>query len=536
MSERKPPRLTQFRPHEFLVVAFLLMLAVGLRFVGLGNHPTFISDEASIGYNAYSILKTGRDEWGARLPLAFKAFGEYKLPGYIYATVLPMAFFGLSEFSTRFMSALGGVVGAYFFYLLARRYAQELKMPAFGYLALFFYVANPWLIQVSRLALEANLALAFFLAGVWFLGRDRPILSGVLVGLTLYTYNAFRVFVPLWLVGSFLLGKIKWRQLRVVVLVLAVLSVPLFVTGFRGTRERLGAVALWQDPGLVARIGEKRVACQANLPAGICRRAYNRPVGYTAAFVANYLSHFSPQFLFLQGPGLAQYTMPGFGVAYLFEWVFLAVGAVYFFRSPRRWPGLVVWLLAAPIANSVTGAAHPVRSLMLAPMIPFLSALGAAYLYAHRPYFRRELLLVSVFSVAVSLGYFANRYFSVYPLATGSIWQQGYRPLFQYLEKIETRYDQIQVSKFYGEPHIFYLFYRQVDPASYQAGRGVERADRPDGWTNVDRIGKYLFFEDEPNRQEGLVVWASPQNATRAGGKVIYYRNGVPAFVIQEQF
>jgi len=51
------------------------------------------------------------------------------------------------------------------------------------------------------------------------------------------------------------------------------------------------------------------------------------------------------------------------------------------------------------------------------------------------------------------------------------------------------------VTKFYGEPHIFYLFYRQIDPASYQREEGVVRYTRSDGWVNVDRIGKYYFIE-----------------------------------------
>ena len=47
------------------------------------NPPGFFADEASFGYNAYSVLHTGKDEHG-QIAVFFEAFGEYKLPVYIY--------------------------------------------------------------------------------------------------------------------------------------------------------------------------------------------------------------------------------------------------------------------------------------------------------------------------------------------------------------------------------------------------------------------------------------------------------------------
>jgi len=60
--------------------------------------PSLYWDEASIGYNAYSIAETGKDEWGESFPLHFRAFGEFKLPVYIYSVVPFVKIFGLNEF------------------------------------------------------------------------------------------------------------------------------------------------------------------------------------------------------------------------------------------------------------------------------------------------------------------------------------------------------------------------------------------------------------------------------------------------------
>ena len=94
------------------ILIVIIILAAILRFWKLGeNPPALYWDEASLGYNAYSILKTARDEHGEFMPLSrFIAFGDYKPSGYIYASVPFIALFGLNEFSIRFASALAGTI------------------------------------------------------------------------------------------------------------------------------------------------------------------------------------------------------------------------------------------------------------------------------------------------------------------------------------------------------------------------------------------------------------------------------------------
>ena len=72
----------------------ILVLAAALRLVNLSSVPPHLTqDEASLGYNAYSILKTGKDEYGQLLPVVFKSFGDYKPGLYIYLTVPTVAVF-----------------------------------------------------------------------------------------------------------------------------------------------------------------------------------------------------------------------------------------------------------------------------------------------------------------------------------------------------------------------------------------------------------------------------------------------------------
>ena len=70
--------------HIFLIT-ILIVIAGFLRIYKIATVPPGLNqDETAIGYNAYSILVTGRDEWGEKYPLYFKSFGDYKLPIYIY--------------------------------------------------------------------------------------------------------------------------------------------------------------------------------------------------------------------------------------------------------------------------------------------------------------------------------------------------------------------------------------------------------------------------------------------------------------------
>ncbi|GAI80456.1 unnamed protein product, partial [marine sediment metagenome] len=84
---------------KLILVFLIFFFSLFLRLFKLGDFPLSLNrDEAAIGYNAYSILKTGRDEWGEKLPLSFKSFGDYKMPLYIYFTVPFIKIFGLNEF------------------------------------------------------------------------------------------------------------------------------------------------------------------------------------------------------------------------------------------------------------------------------------------------------------------------------------------------------------------------------------------------------------------------------------------------------
>ena len=113
---------------KFLLIS-IIVLAAFLRLYRLHEVPPGVNrDEASIGYTAYSLLLTGKDEYGRSFPLSFESFGDWKLPLYIYTTIPFVKIFGLSELAVRLPSALAGIASvAAIYYLVLELLKQNSK-------------------------------------------------------------------------------------------------------------------------------------------------------------------------------------------------------------------------------------------------------------------------------------------------------------------------------------------------------------------------------------------------------------------------
>src|SRR5687768_6880030 len=108
---------------ETLILLLILLLGAVIRIYDLSNLPPSLNwYEVSHGYNAYSILQTGKDEWGQSFPLTnFRAYGDYPLPLYMYLAMPGIAIFGLNEFSIRLPSALAGTFLILIGYFLSKK-------------------------------------------------------------------------------------------------------------------------------------------------------------------------------------------------------------------------------------------------------------------------------------------------------------------------------------------------------------------------------------------------------------------------------
>src|SRR3989344_8659431 len=149
------------------ILILIATLALVLRLYQLGaNPPSLDWDETAHGYNAYSVLKTGRDEYGHKFPLYFRSFDDYKPPLYTYLVVPSVALFGLTDYAVRFPSAFIGFLAVIFTYFMT---LELLKSKKIAYFAAFFLSISPWHLQFSRVAFETNSAVFFSVLGTWAL-------------------------------------------------------------------------------------------------------------------------------------------------------------------------------------------------------------------------------------------------------------------------------------------------------------------------------------------------------------------------------
>src|SRR3989337_3427432 len=148
-----------------LALLAIIALATILRFYQLGENPPSLDwDETAHGYNSYSILKPGRDEYGYRLPLSFRSFDDYKPPIYTYLVVPSIAAFGLNDFAVRFPSAALGVLTVIFTYFMV---FELFKNRTIAFLSSLFLAISPWHLQFSRVAFETNSAIFWSVLGTF---------------------------------------------------------------------------------------------------------------------------------------------------------------------------------------------------------------------------------------------------------------------------------------------------------------------------------------------------------------------------------
>jgi 4-amino-4-deoxy-L-arabinose transferase-like glycosyltransferase len=298
-----------YRPK--LILFFIVFFAFLLRFYRVAQIPPSLSwDEVSIGYNAYTILKTGRDEHQRFMPFdTFIAYGDYKPPIPVYFTVPFIFFFGLNELSIRLPSVLSGTISVFLTYVLVKTlFGKEKNAQILALLSSFIMAISPWHINISRAGFEANIATMFLILGIVLLLKSRdkksllkfcwlPFVAAI------YTFNSARYFAPF--IG---LGFVLWqkeiitknlKQFVVGVLIAFLALVPILPHLLsKESRLRFTEVNIFSDSSIVKE-SNARIAADGN--TWWAKIIHNRRIGYTRAFPQHYLDHFEPSFLFIKG-------------------------------------------------------------------------------------------------------------------------------------------------------------------------------------------------------------------------------------------
>jgi len=490
----------------------ILVIAVLLRFWQINTLPSLNPDEAALGYNAYSLLKTGKDEHGISWPLHFKSFSDYKPGGYVYLALPFIKIFGLTPLAVRLPNLILSVLTIFVLHRLVLLLTKNYSLSNF---TAFVLAVNPWHIHFSRGAWESSVAVFFIVLGIYFFYKflEKPKSRYVFFFplsfiASIYVYHSARIIAPLIVLTLFIIYSKKILHYLSIKLIISIilallLAIPVLYSLLNGGgATRLSGVGLTADTGPISRSKELlNHHSQVNLYQKVI---HNQRVLYFLSFSQKYFSHFDLNFLFVDGDAVPRSGSPEMGQLYLIELPFLLYGIYSFIRSIKIDKEikyfLIAYLLISPLASSMTfQAPSALRSLSLVIPISIFTAFG---LYKTSHYLSTYLVL---FLYLVSCLYFIDAYFTHSPQRYSFAWNRGFSEIVPLIEKEKNNYENIYFTDKYDQPYILYLFFSRYDPVKIQAQINPTPPDKF-GFSTVRQIDNIHFYIPENIPQNSLVI------------------------------
>lgn len=491
---------------KYLLLIAALIIGFYLRFHLLSTIPGGLTwDEAALGYNAYSILKTGRDEFGQFMPLIFKSFGDYKPGLYVYLAVPAVAVFGLTEFAVRFPSAIFGLLGILAVYLLIKEiFSEEKNAHTMASLSALALAISPWHVHFSRGAWEVNVFSTLLAFGLYYLirfikGRSSLLPTIIFACAALVCYQAAKLLTPLlYLAVIIIFWKPFWQEtftkfkykINYVPFVLGSLFAGWLFIGstFGPAGNRLTRLSIFgYRPG----ISQETKDIDNNNP--ITLALYHNQQRFTFGLITSrYLYHFSPEVLFYEGKVTTERGhIPDLGMLNPLEFIWIIGGIIFLATKwPKRSSILVISLLVlSPVPASLTlEEFSTVRALFMTLPLAMISGLGMYYLVSKL----KLLSLPVVLAYILIFVYTFDIYFVHTPKLIAKEFNFGYKQAMEFVNQYPAA-NKVVITDVLGQPYIYYLFYSKYDPATYQKQNNFVSGGVDVG--SVGSIGKVEFHQ-----------------------------------------
>lgn len=549
--------------HNHWLLFTIVLFALFLRFFQLGyNPPSLTWDEVAWGYNAYALGADLRDEFGRFLPIDYlESFGDFKPPMYAYLDIIPVKVFGLTEFATRFPSALFGVLTVLATYFLTKIiFPKAQKFSVFGIhfsvaeVAALFLAISPWHINLSRAAFEANVATFFIVCGVWLFISwvhhkkwQYLALSSFVFCLSFYTFNTARVVAPLLAIA---LGLGYWKSIiankrHFFIALLTSIFVLFPIIGFLFSAQaslRFKEVNIFSDITLIERANQE-IANANN--EGWAKVIHNRRFTYVQGYIQHYLDNLNPRFLFIDGDGNPKFSTRDIGQLYLWELPFFIAGILLLIRRREgSWWIIPTWLLLGIIpAATARETPHALRIEATLPTFQILTAYGFIFALTVISNLKYKIVNIHVkyvlsaiigFCLVLNVFYYLHGYYMHYPKQFSGEWQYGYKDAISYVKSVENEYKHIYITEGLGRPYAYTLFYTTYDPKQFRIQAKINRDAF--GFVDVKSFGKYTFDRNisrfQSRSDKFLYIDLPGKNPSKAKIlKKFYLLNGVESLV-----
>ncbi len=476
---------------RYFSLAFILALltsSLWVRLFRINESPASVNwDEAALGYNSYSLLLTGRDEFGKPIPVSLRSFDDYKPAGYSYLSVPIIKLWGLSETTTRATSAIFGTLLVFFVvYITATISGSFTAGAAAGIITAF----SPWAIHFSRIAFESNVAASWYLGGIaaFLLGRKNKnyyfVSLAIFIG-SMYIYHAQRaIAVPTFVV----LTIIFWRQIKEQIkkewsslLILAIcMSVPLVISfATEPAASRLAStniLKLWPF-----------------VPKEFSVAIFNPVYSFLWQVSGQFLAYFSPANLFFRGSTEPILRIPGLSIFNAEILPFWIIGIWQVLKNRKYMSVLLPLLILAPLPGVITwNWFSVVRTLAVYPLQAIAAGIGFAYLWQKISGAWWRAVVFGPIMVFCFLAFLYNfltiNLFA--PYITYGDFQPGFEYSVPYMLSESEKYNRVIIESPHIAPYIFVLFYGKYSPEKYLAEAGLNRKN---SGTEDYAFGKYEF-------------------------------------------
>ncbi len=537
------------RPKFIFLFTIILLFSFVIRLYHLTQNPEgFDQTEAAFGYNAYSILKTGRDEYGKLLPLILVSIGDYKLSGYSYWQIPFIQIFGLNEYSTRLSTATAGLISLLLIYFIV---SNVLKSKKIALLTFFFTSITPWHLVLSRIAYDPIVALMFYLFSItffilWYKRRRfyKMILSMIFLSLSILTYYAFWVVFPFTLILFWLFiykkieKKIQLLYLSLVLLLPILVLLKLLITT-QGQR-------LYQDSTYQVHafplLKEQITEDQLQFPNIITRLFHNKVIFYPQFLLQNLSNNLSFDFLFLRGDRLdRRFYVPYNGVLLLWMAPFVLLGILNLWKNHSLWENLLIYffIIVIFLASSFSElGSESERTLLACVIFSYFTAYGLVTFY--NLLFKHSLSLLILgclcFLLWLNLAYFNHQYY--WHANVHQPWGRDYGvpEMIFYLRQFKSRYKKIIIP---DSAYIFIYFYNQTNPKiSWEESANMHDKANYLGLNLRTKAEEYLTMPiDCPAAGKLNILYVCKGAEIPKNSKIIKsirYRDNQPAFTLLE--
>lgn len=464
----------------------LLLVAVFFRLFQLSTTPAGLYwDELDTGYQAYSLLHTGRDYYGNLFPAHLHSFADYRSSLYMYMTVPFVKILGPTAEAIRLPAVIISFLSVLILINLAGRYLRLRKNQLWIPAAIWTFA--PWTLVQGRIAAESMLMPFFLLTGfalfLNYLRQGRSLsMSAVFFALTLWSYGTAKIFLPLFFALVFvfyrrdLFRRLSRRAMLTFVSVFLLISAPVIIELFsKNVSMRFGELSVFTDPVTVSEVNYRRLESSLGggsvrtlgmQPSFLEKMVYNKFSFWSSRVISNYASALSTDFLFQTGDPQLRHNLnlSNTGQFYLIEAIAFIIGLIAAVNTQKKF--LLSWLLIAPVAAVITrdGGNHGPRLLPLLPPLVFIISLGISKLLRQRTI--GVLYLCAYFLSVFMAGFYL---FTTYRITSASAFNSGFVPAVEYALKQKSDYDSIIFDGHNDSFLMAYLYVSQFDPRIFQA-------------------------------------------------------------------